>query len=136
MALEQFPSVLRGCIRVSAGYDLEPATSFNRTDMEVGAPRQQPRDPGAPVALSCSMEFSREQLDIFEGWYRYKIRDGADWFQMPVATGRGVTLEDVRFTRAARPRMQAGGVWMVQCALELRTMPLMSEAALNALLAG
>lgn len=132
--METFPTLLRGRIRVSAGYDLEPTASFGRTDMEVGAARQMPRDPGAPVPLRCTMEFDQQQADIFNAWYRYKINDGADWFEMPVATPRGVTMEAVRFTRAPRPRMLEKGVFMVQCELEIRTLPLMTEAALDALL--
>lgn len=134
--MESFPTLLRGRIRVSAGYDLEPVTSFNRTDMEVGAARQQRRDPGAPVPVRCTMEFSQDECDIFNAWYRYKINDGADWFEMPVATPRGVTVEEVRFTRAPRPRMLEKGVFMVQCELEIRTLPLMTEVALDALLGG
>lgn len=132
--MQQLPSALRGCIRVGAGYELDAGTSFSRTEMDVGEARQQPRDPGGPVALRCSMEFSQDQMALFQAWYRYKIRDGADFFEMPLASGNTVAMVEVRFVRGYRPRLMDKGVWMVQCDLEMRTLPLMTEAALNTLL--
>lgn len=132
--MEQFPLPLRGCIRVSDGYELEPVASFVRTEMEVGAARQAPRDPGSPVPLRCVMEFNQAQQAMFDAWYRYKVADGVDFFELPLAIGETVALREVRFTRAPRSRLLAKGVWITQCEIELRTMPLMTEAALDALL--
>lgn len=115
------------------GYGLEPQASFARTDMDAGPARQRRRFTSAPTHVSASVTVTRSQLDIFEGWYRHRIDDGAAWFDGPLYNGRGKTTVEFRFLEPWTSTPLGGGVWRIACKWETRNRPVMSESELAAL---
>lgn len=128
------PSILRKRIQRDS-YSVSPVKGFMRTEMEVGPARQRRIASAMPTDLTFNlMLLSRNELAVFETWYKFVLNNGAAWFRMPVDCGSGMVETDVRFTDTYSVSPQGSGVWEVQCKAECREMPVMSVAEMEAYL--
>jgi hypothetical protein len=77
----------------------------------------------------------RDQYAIFEGWYRWHAKEGANWFSITLLGGLGLLEQEARFTRQFASRLLAGGtLWEITSELEIRERPVLDEGLLNLLL--
>lgn len=114
---------------LAASYALEPESRMARTDMEAGPARQRRRFTSGPTRVPVEWSFSQQQMAIFEAWWRYQVRDGADWFDVKMLNGKGVSTVEARFVEPYRAR-RALPRWVVSGVLELRSLPTLTEAEL------
>lgn len=113
-----------------SGYSYESADRRTRTDMEVGSVLRVNFDTDE-TTLSCTLVLNAFQAAWLEAFERGALRQGAQWFEMPVQTGGCIEWHTVRF--ASRPR--AAGVnalyttYMLQLELEKRELAMGDELA-------
>ncbi len=117
------------------GYGVQPGDSILRTEMEAGLARQRRRFTDVPTKVSVRWIMRRDQYAIFEGWYRWHAKEGANWFAITLLGGLGLLEQEARFTRQFSSRLLAGGtLWEVTSELEIRERPVLDEGLLNLLL--
>lgn len=68
------------------------------TTMQTGRRRQRRAYTSTPQIVKVSFLMSDEQTAMFEGWYRWGITDGADWFTARLRTPLGIKPVTMRFT--------------------------------------
>lgn len=117
------------------GYAVQPGDSILRTEMEAGLARQRRRFTDVPTKVSVRWIMRRDQYAIFEGWYRWHAKEGANWFAITLLGGLGLLEQEARFTRQFSSRLLAGGtLWEITSELEIRERPVLDEGLLNLLL--
>jgi hypothetical protein len=117
------------------GYSVQPEDAILRTEMEAGLARQRRRFTNVPTKVSVRWIMRRDQYAIFEGWYRWQAKEGANWFTITLLGGLGLLEQEARFTRQFSARLLAGGaLWEITSELEIRERPVLDEGLLNLLL--
>lgn len=113
------------------GYALKPAQAFLRTPMDSGPARQRRRFSTTPSSVPVSLMFSEAQLATFEAWHHYEISDGAGWFTITLANGKGLTACEARFSGPYEAVPNGSTLqWVMTANLEVRSMPILTEAEL------
>ena len=130
MSLEEYP---HNDLPLPEGrsYGLERGQRFIRTDMEAGNIRQRTRFSTIPDDLQVTWVMSREQFELFEGWFKHKINNGADWFRMKVSDGSGVNLQDCRFKTSYKAKEVGPNFFSVTASLETRDRTIIDEATVD-----
>ena len=117
------------------GYGVQPGEAILSTEMEAGLARQRRRFTNVPTKVSVRWIMRRDQYAIFEGWYRWHAKEGANWFTVTLLGGLGLLEQEARFTRQFSSRLLAGGtLWEITSVLEIRERPVLDEGALNLVL--
>jgi hypothetical protein len=108
-----------------------------RTQMDSGRFRQRKRWTAALRTISVEWSFTDAQFALFQGVYKYKISDGADWFTMQMPFGNGLNTYTVRFTdNGFSDSYQVGMFHKVTATLETEDdISILSSAAVDAALA-
>lgn len=116
------------------GYDLSAGRVVARSPKDSGSYTQRRRFTRVPSAASARWVFTAEQLIAFRQWVDSND-NGAIWADLPILVGEGLTDVKVRLIGDYTAKMLSGDdVWQVEAKLELREMPMMSEAELDAIL--
>ena len=117
------------------GYSVQPGEAILRTEMDAGLARQRRRFTNVPTRVQVRWIMRRDQYAIFEGWYRWKAREGANWFYITLLGGLGLLEQEARFTRQFTSQLIAGGtLWEITSELEIRERPVIDEGLLTLLL--
>jgi hypothetical protein len=110
------------------GYGIEPVDAIAETEMEAGSPRARRRFTQPLTHYSVAVPMERAQLAIFETFHHYTLKDGAEWFDMPLVNGQGTTICQARIS--GRPPWRARRVsdtqWEVSFTLLVRNRPIAS----------
>ncbi len=116
------------------GYAIKPGEAIVRTEMEAGSARQRRRYTQTPSKISVRWIMKREQFSLFEAWYKYHAKEGAEWFYITLLGGLGLLEQEARFTQQFETSLLNGHLWVVTSELEIRDRPTLSEGALDILL--
>ena len=82
-----------------------------------------------------ALDHAPRSVCIFEGWYRWQAKEGANWFTITLLGGLGLLDQEASFTRQFSARLLAGGtLWEITSELEIRERPVLDEGLLNLLL--
>jgi len=112
------------------GYGVNPGEAILRTEMEAGPARQRRRFTQVPSRIGVRWVFRREQFALFEAWYRWQAKEGAEWFEIDLLGGLGLVAHEARFTRQFESRLKNALLWEVTSELEIRERPVLTEDAL------
>lgn len=112
------------------GYSVHPGEAVLRTEMEAGPARQRRRFTQVPSRIGVRWVFRREQFALFEAWYRWQAKEGAEWFAIDLLGGLGLVEHEARFTRQFESRLKNALLWEVTSELEIRERPVLTEDAL------
>lgn len=85
-----------------SGYSYEPADRRSKTDMEIGSVLRVNFDTDE-TTLDCTLILNAVQAQWFEQFERHMLRQGAQWFRMPIQIAGCIEWHTVRF--AARPKV-------------------------------
>ncbi len=116
------------------GYAIKPGEAIVRTDMEAGPARQRRRYEQTPSKISVRWVMNREQFSLFEAWYKYYAKEGAEWFVITLLGGLGLLKQEARFTQQFEAKLLNGYLWEITSELEVRDRPTLSDGALAILL--
>lgn len=90
------------------GYAIKPGEAIVRTDMEAGPARQRRRYEQTPSKISVRWVMNREQFSLFEAWYKYYAKEGAEWFVITLLGGLGLLKQEARFTQQFEAKLLNG----------------------------
>lgn len=110
-------------------YSIRPDEAIIRTDMEAGPARQRRRYTQTPSKIAVKWIMSPEQFCLFEAWYKYYAKEGAEWFVITLLGGIGLTEQEARFTQQFESSITAGRLWQIITELEIRDRPTITEDA-------
>nr|DAT36017.1 MAG TPA: hypothetical protein [Caudoviricetes sp.] len=110
-------------------YSIRPDEAIIRTDMEAGPARQRRRYTQTPSKIAVKWIMSPEQFCLFEAWYKYYAKEGAEWFVITLLGGIGLTEQEARFTQQFEASITAGRLWQITTELEIRDRPTITEDA-------
>ena len=116
---------------IASSYGMQPMDNILRTQMSRGA--QKTRRISASTAAktpTLRVEFNDLEFAIFEAWHHQQIQDGAAWFTMNLANGKGITTYNAKFAGPWQQSMGERGVFVVTFQLEVMARPLMTPAEL------
>lgn len=117
------------------GYAITQDEPILRTQMDAGPGRTRRRFTTSPARIPVKWRLTGAQLALFEAWHKLEALDGASWFSVSLINGLGVNQVDARFTAPPKKALVGGSVWEVQSELEVRELPVMTQAYLEAALA-
>lgn len=100
---------------------LEPKPIVARSDDMPGLPQARRRSLDSVTTVDSAWELTPTQAALFDGFYRWRSMDGAQWFKLPVFAGIDLVLADARFTGDTvwKPHGGIGG-WRVSATVEIR----------------
>lgn len=116
------------------GYSIRPDDAIVRTEMESGPARQRRRYTQTPSRITVRWIMNRHQFSLFEAWYKYFAKEGAEWFVITLLGGLGLIKQEARFTKQFEASLLNGYLWEVSSELEIRERPTLSEGGLGILL--
>lgn len=91
-----------------------------------GQTRWDRRFTDVPTATPVSWIFTDQQCSAFEAWYRDVLRDGAEWFEMPLTTAVGREPRECHFLAAySGPERLGPDRWRITADITLRRRPLL-----------
>jgi len=127
MATVDYPSQLPAPLR--SNYGFEHVSPFERTTMRTGRARQRRTFTYVPSIGSFELHLSTVEAQLFEGWFKYQITDGADWFNIDLLTPVGnMAPYECRFAEMYQgPNLSALSDWRYTFPLELRERPVLNE---------
>lgn len=109
-------------------YGLNHVSPLMRSELESGRARQRRRFTSVPSMANVSWIMTQAQAVLFEGWFKWTINDGADWFDMPLSSPMGVKDYECRFAGMySGPRLTGRGMWTFSATLEVRERPVIAE---------
>jgi len=131
MAVGTWPAGFPCLLRENYGYqqpDLNQRTSF-----VLGSRIRPLFADGSDDFANTAVILTLVQWAYFQGWYRYAIHNGSDWFTVDILAAGIKTSREVRLT--APPSFQLAGANHVRVSLplETRTGTTMSQAEWDAL---
>ena len=110
-------------------YSIRPDEAIIRTDMEAGPARQRRRYTQTPSKIAVKWIMSPEQFCLFEAWFKYYAKEGAEWFVITLLGGIGLTEQEARFTQQFEASLASGRLWQITTELEIRDRPTIGEDA-------
>lgn len=122
--LKQYPSVLPAPLKGDRSFQMvDPLVS---SASENGQTRWDRRFTDVPTATPVSWILSDLECLAFESWYRDEIRDGADWFEMPLRTPKGRDVEECHFVSGySGPARSGYDRWRIEAQIVLRRRPML-----------
>lgn len=128
-----WPTYLPSPLR--AGYEINPGDPILRTQMDAGPDRTRRRFTAIPSRIPVGWRFNAGQFALFEAWHKLEALDGSAWFAIDLMNGLGVQSVEAKFTKPPKKTLLGGSNWEVSAELEVRTLPVMTQAYLDAALA-
>lgn len=121
--LKQYPASLPPPLKGDRAFQLvDPLVS---SSSENGQTRWDRRFTATPASTPVTWIFTDAQAQAFQAWYRDQLRDGAEWFEMPLRSPIGREVEQCHFVAAYAGPVRSGyDRWRVTANLVLRRMPL------------
>lgn len=80
------------------GYGLQNGEAMQRSELSSGRARQRRRFTSVPTVATVSWVMTQPQSQLFEAWYKYTLKDGAEWFEGKARTALGYGDYEMRFT--------------------------------------
>ncbi len=129
---EKFPDLLP--LPLVEDYSITPNEAIIRTQMEAGTARQRRRFDSVPSRIIVKWLMNASQFALFEAWYKYHAKEGAEWFVIKLLGGLGLIEQEARFTQQFTAKLQNGVLWAITSELEIRDRPTLREDGLSILL--
>lgn len=124
--LKQYPSVLPAPLKGDRSFQMVDPLVSSASDN--GQTRWDRRFTDVPTATAVSWVLNDIQCQAFEAWYKDVIRDGADWFEMPIRSPVGRHIEQCHFVAAYTGPARLGyDRWRIEARLVLRRRPVPND---------
>ena len=102
-----------------SGYSIKPDDAIIRTDMESGPARQRRRFTQTPSKIAVRWVMNQEQFSLFEAWYKFHAKEGAEWFDIQLLGGLGLLEQEARFIQQFEAGLYKGLLWEITAELEI-----------------
>lgn len=103
------------------GYELQTVSPLLRTRLRSGRARQRRAFTNVPTIVKVNYLMTEGQAQLFEGWFRWTLKDGSEWFNCRIKTSLGLQDYVCRFTDIfTGPKMLSPKYWRYSAELEIR----------------
>lgn len=120
--LKQYPASLPPPLKGDRAFQL--VDSLVSTASDNGQTRWDRRFTVTPASTPVSWIFTDLECSAFIAWYADTLRDGAEWFEMPIRSPVGREVEQCHFVQAySGPERHGYDRWRISASLVLRRMP-------------
>lgn len=127
MALVEWPSRLP--LPQLSGHGYTPGKRLIETRMDSGTSRFRRKFSNVHDKLSARFLMTNDQAAFFEGWFKYVLNDGANWFVMPIKTPMGLIDHEVHIKEAGKPfKVVSQKLWQIDLDLLIRKKANMPES--------
>ena len=117
MAIPLYPSALPLPQLVQQFKDKERTL---RTPMANGAVRARTLTTATETEHQLTFVFTQQEYDGFTGWFYHRLGGIETWFACDMIREKGTATETVRFIAEYTEQKQAGGMWLISGAVELK----------------
>lgn len=119
----QYPAILP--VPLQESYGLGTVDPMRSTPMVTGRRRWRVVHDYVPVTVKVLFNFSQTEASFFEGWYARTIKNGFEWFEMPLQTPLGFKRYEAHFVGIYDgPDLTQITRWRYSAQLQLRERPL------------
>jgi hypothetical protein len=124
--LKQYPSGLPVPLKADRAFQMvDPLVSSASAN---GQTRWDRQFTDVPTATPVTWLFNDLECQAFVAWHKDAIRDGADWFTMPLRTEAGRHVETCHFIAAySGPTRSGYDRWRIEAQLLLRRRPILND---------
>lgn len=116
-----------------SGYAVRAGSLVERVTDNVASVSQRRRVVNVPSAVTGRWVFTGAQMVVFRDWLRAN-HNGVHWSDISVIVGAGIKTVSVRLIESYEATIVAGDKWEVTAEFEIRNLPLITEAELDAIL--
>ena len=103
------------------GRSYQTVDPMTRSSLTSGRSRQRRAYTSTPTMVPVSWLMTSPQAVYFETWFRWALKDGAEWLEMPLRMPDGLSDRTVRFTGIYDGPTEAGpNHWRFSAELEIR----------------
>lgn len=106
-----------------AGWQVATNPATIRTADLPGLAQQRRRSRNGIADAPAAWELSEAEAALFDGFFRWRGRDGAQWIRFPLIQAQGKQATDVRFIGDADWLPRPRGRWAVSAPIEIRDRP-------------
>jgi hypothetical protein len=111
-----------------SGYSLQHVSPLMRTQLESGRARQRRKYTSVPTMAQVSWLFTQGQAQLFEAWFRWDLKDGAEWFFADLRTPMGLQPYECRFADMySGPSLVGRLHWQFSATLEIKERQTLTE---------
>ena len=114
-----------------SSFEIKPKGSFKRTEMTSGVSRHRRISRNPPTQIRMSWDMSKSEFSLFEAFFVYELKEGADWFIMLYCSGVGYVKGKFRFINPLDPytaRAITSESFQVSAVLELEHKAILSRS--------
>ena len=129
MTLETYPAHFPGPLDI---VNMQPVDSIVRTPMEIGDKARRAYTEIRYLAEITTATLTGEKARYFMAWWKHKVAEGADWFEMDLRFGDVVSTEEVRPKGALNMEKLNNDQYRVKFTAEVRTDSAPTESAYDA----
>lgn len=121
--MHKYPALLPAPLKADRSFQMvDPLVS---TPFDSGQTRWDRQFTDVPTATPVSFIFTDAQCQAFEAWYRDVLRDGSEWFELPLRSPIGRNNEEAHFIKAySGPARMGFDRWKITANILLRRRPL------------
>lgn len=119
-----FPSILPSAIQNNYSYN--HIDNLLVSQLMNGRQKQRRKFFSTPTIVNVQWIFKYGELQIFEAWYAYDVKDGQEWFEVPILTAKVLNVTECRFRKMYTITLR-DQYWFVSAELETRTRNLLTE---------
>jgi len=114
-------------------YSIEQEGGVIKTQMTSGLARHRRVSANPPSKISVKWLFGEVEYAIFEAWFLYEAKMGAEWFDVELLGGQGITTHQTRFPENSYKAVFNKEVnkWAVSAVLEVLNRPTFTRGALS-----
>ena len=113
------------------GYRIKQQDNTVRTRMEAGVARQRRRFLTVPTDMRLRWVMQSSLFALFEGFYKTKAKEGAEWIIFPIYNGAGYLDSEVRFKEPYQATLLSDNTWQVTADMEIREAQVLTEDLLD-----
>lgn len=116
------------CTILQDGFELKPVSPLLRTSLNSGRAIQRRKYLSTPMMATIKFLFDESQYMLFDGFFRYVLVDGVNWFNIQLKASTGIDNYLCRFTDiydSATPTQ--GRFWQVSAEVELYIRPVIDS---------
>lgn len=116
------------CTILQDGFELKPVSPLLRTSLNSGRAIQRRKYLSTPMSATIKFLFDESQYMLFDGFFKYVLVDGVNWFNIQLKTSTGIDNYLCRFTDiydSATPTQ--GRFWQVSAEVELYIRPVIDS---------
>lgn len=103
----------------SFAFSINTQSAITRTTIQGGKARQRRRTRKPTNLVTATWELDSTQISIFRSWFEDALKNGENWFTIPLKLSRSSKIFQMRFTQGYTTNHVPVNNWSVNASLEI-----------------